>query len=127
MVFHMHIIFNRVLAMHLDVNVSLCAVVTVTISVNLFVLPWTRAVLFCYILKQRNVTGIKSSENCRSVMRLRSFYFSFADCCSRTLSHRILTHLESSDVNSTNVMVLTSEVGTVLTQFSGRKSGEAWN
>lgn len=29
-----HIMFNRVLAMHLEVNVSLCAVVTVT-SVNL--------------------------------------------------------------------------------------------
>lgn len=58
-------------------------------------------------------------------MRLRSFYFSVADCCSRTLSHRILTHLDSSVVNSTNVLLLTSEVGTLLTQFSGRKSGEA--
>ena len=27
MVFRMYIVFNRVLAMHLDVNVSLCAVV----------------------------------------------------------------------------------------------------
>jgi hypothetical protein len=39
MVFLMHIIFNRVLAMRLDVNVSLCAVVTVTISVNLCAAP----------------------------------------------------------------------------------------
>jgi hypothetical protein len=36
MIFLVHIIFNHVLAMHLVVpNVSLCAVVTVTISVNL--------------------------------------------------------------------------------------------
>jgi len=81
--------------------------------------------LFCYIPKQRNVTAIKSRENHPNLMRLRSFYFSVADCCSRSLSHWILTHLDSSDVNSTNVMVLTAEVGKVLTQFSGRKSGEA--
>jgi hypothetical protein len=96
----------RLLATHLDVNVSLCAIVTVTISVNFCVLSLARAV-FCYIPKQRSVTGIKSSENRWNRMRLRA--------CVSQLNHWILTYPDSSDVNNSNVMVSpTSEVRTVL-------------